>query len=315
MTSPLAFTPALFSPLNLPQEIYDISLVNHPLHYEQFNISSYAYKKVANQTYPISTTLPENFHIVCHIPSDPLENMPTLPFHSPDFILGTRYTQERKEAMKVNEESFLTDEEEKLVHHLIKLQEMAFAWNEDEKGRFLESILIQSPSPPSSTSLGSATTSLYHLATVRKSSTLSSPRSLLEFTSHQICHIGHAGLASSRKMESPFSLSMTSNPSMLSLSRMLVFRPWSNSTQSHLEEEAVMVYLISLLVLINILSLQNPVTLPPSNPQSALFTSHQSQWAIPTRCKYNRPTLLISCNQKSLTSPCPLLMISLSKAL
>jgi hypothetical protein len=40
--------------------------------------------------------------------------------------------------MKVNRGEFLTAEEEKLVHHLIKIQEMAFAWNEDEKGRFSE---------------------------------------------------------------------------------------------------------------------------------------------------------------------------------
>ncbi|KAF7763894.1 hypothetical protein Agabi119p4_8431 [Agaricus bisporus var. burnettii] len=64
--------------------------------------------------------------------------MPALPFHPPDFTPGTRYTEERKDAMNVNKEGFLTDEEEKLVHHLIKLQELAFAWNEDEKGKFSE---------------------------------------------------------------------------------------------------------------------------------------------------------------------------------
>jgi len=38
--------------------------------------------------------------------------------------------------MNVNQEQFLWPEEEKLVHHLIKLQEFAFAWTEDEKGKF-----------------------------------------------------------------------------------------------------------------------------------------------------------------------------------
>jgi hypothetical protein len=72
------------------------------------------------------TTLPEQFCIVRHIPTDPLQNMPVLSLHPPDFTPGMRYTQEQKDTMKVNEEGFLTDEEEKLVHHLIKLQELAF---------------------------------------------------------------------------------------------------------------------------------------------------------------------------------------------
>jgi len=38
--------------------------------------------------------------------------------------------------MNVNQKQFLWPEEEKLVHHLIKLQEFAFAWTEDEKGKF-----------------------------------------------------------------------------------------------------------------------------------------------------------------------------------
>ena len=39
--------------------------------------------------------------------------------------------------MNVNQDHFLWPEEEKLIHHLIKLQEFAFAWTEDEKGKFL----------------------------------------------------------------------------------------------------------------------------------------------------------------------------------
>ncbi|XP_006456400.1 hypothetical protein AGABI2DRAFT_56737, partial [Agaricus bisporus var. bisporus H97] len=69
------------------------------------------YKKVANRTYPAVTTLPEDFRIVRRIPANPLENMPTLPSYPLDFTLGLRYTEERKCAMKVNEEGFLTEEE------------------------------------------------------------------------------------------------------------------------------------------------------------------------------------------------------------
>lgn len=72
------------------------------------------------------------------IPVNPLENMPTLPSYPLDYTPGLRYVEERKCAIKVNEEGFLTEEEEKLTHHL---QEMAFAWNEDEKGNFSEDYL------------------------------------------------------------------------------------------------------------------------------------------------------------------------------
>ena len=97
-----------------------------------------AYKKVANKVRPVATTLPEEFRIVRKIPSDPLAELPKLPTNPPIFTPGQRYTQERKDAMQVNEDGFLWPEEEKLVHFMIKVHEFAFAWCEEEKGRFSE---------------------------------------------------------------------------------------------------------------------------------------------------------------------------------
>jgi Integrase zinc binding domain/RNase H-like domain found in reverse transcriptase len=94
------------------------------------------YKKVANRTYPVKGTLPEEFRIVRRSHPSPLEDMPVLPFHPPEFTPGQIYTQERKDAHMANPGGFLWPEEEKLVHHLIKVQEKAFAWEEGEKGRF-----------------------------------------------------------------------------------------------------------------------------------------------------------------------------------
>ncbi|THU79330.1 hypothetical protein K435DRAFT_590002, partial [Dendrothele bispora CBS 962.96] len=63
--------------------------------------------------------------------------MPELPVHPPGFSPGERYTQERKDLMDENHaEDFLWDEERKLMHTVIKNQEKAFAWNEDEAGTF-----------------------------------------------------------------------------------------------------------------------------------------------------------------------------------
>ncbi|KAJ3564557.1 hypothetical protein NP233_g8218 [Leucocoprinus birnbaumii] len=135
MISPLSFTPTRFEPLVYPKEIYEVSLAAL-LSSEYLSVSSFAYKKVAHRIKPVATTLPEDFRIVRRIPSDPLETLPVLPFHPPAFTPGIRYTLERKSAMNVNKDQFLWPEEEKLVHHLIKLQEMAFAWTEEEKGKF-----------------------------------------------------------------------------------------------------------------------------------------------------------------------------------
>lgn len=96
----------------------------------------FAYKKVANRVKPVATTLPEEFRIKRKIPSDPLENLPKLPTSPPDFVPGKRYTQERMEQMPVNPNNFLWSEEVKLVHHVIKVHEFAFAWTEEEKGSF-----------------------------------------------------------------------------------------------------------------------------------------------------------------------------------
>jgi transposase InsO family protein len=94
------------------------------------------YKKVANRTYPVKGTLPEEFRIVRRKHPNPLDDITPLPTHPPEFQPGEIYTQERKDKHLANHHDFLTPDEERLVHHLIKLQEKAFAWEEVEKGRF-----------------------------------------------------------------------------------------------------------------------------------------------------------------------------------
>ncbi|KAF5355069.1 hypothetical protein D9756_005757 [Leucocoprinus leucothites] len=136
MISPLAYTTTAFAPIHKPQSIYEICLSEINRNESELEISSLAYKKVANRIKPVSTTLPENYRIVRRIPTDPLESMPLLPTHPPKFAPGTRYTLERMQSMNINPDSFLWPEEEKLVHHLIRMQELGFAWSEDEKGKF-----------------------------------------------------------------------------------------------------------------------------------------------------------------------------------
>ena len=111
-----------------------ISTVTFEINYD--SAETLAYKKVTNRIKPMATTLPEKFCIVRHIPSDPLAKLPIMPTCLPDFSPGSRYTEERMKAQGVNPTGFLTDEEEKLIHHLIRVHEDGFAWTEEEKGKF-----------------------------------------------------------------------------------------------------------------------------------------------------------------------------------
>src|SRR5882724_9834769 len=94
------------------------------------------YKKAANHVHPVRTTLPEEYRILHHTPSDPLLSLPPLPRHPPDFVPSEKFTKERMEKMNINPSGFLWLEEHKLVLFLIKEQEAAIAWDPSECGNF-----------------------------------------------------------------------------------------------------------------------------------------------------------------------------------
>ena len=94
------------------------------------------YKRIDKKVRPVPATLPEEYHTICRIPEDPLLSLPLLPTHPPDFSLGECLTQERLDKLNLNTNNFLWPEELKLVQHVLKLNELALAWTEAEKGRF-----------------------------------------------------------------------------------------------------------------------------------------------------------------------------------
>ncbi|KAJ7441710.1 hypothetical protein FB451DRAFT_958204, partial [Mycena latifolia] len=69
------------------------------------------YKPVADRVHSVAATLPEEFRIVRHLPSDPLEGMPVLNPNPAAFVPGERYTAKRSVEMKINEDGFLWPEE------------------------------------------------------------------------------------------------------------------------------------------------------------------------------------------------------------
>jgi hypothetical protein len=97
------------------------------------------YKPVALKVQPIETELPSRFRIICEIKGDPLENIPQLPTHPPDFKPMGRYTAERMEQLDtVHAGNFLLPEERKLAHQFMCLQNEGFAWTDLERGHFCE---------------------------------------------------------------------------------------------------------------------------------------------------------------------------------
>src|SRR5271168_108951 len=101
--------------------------------------SVYKYKPVAVKIKPVIGELPAEFRIKREILGDPLEDMPKLSPNPPDFEPMGRYTLERKEKIDArHKEKFLWDEERKLMHHFMMLQNMGFAWEDRERGTFRE---------------------------------------------------------------------------------------------------------------------------------------------------------------------------------
>ena len=97
--------------------------------------SSFLYKKVANKTRPVATTLPENFRITrCEHP-DPLANLLPLPVKPPDFVPTGRFTRDRRDQMALGKD-LLWPEEVKLAEWIICQHNTAFAWTDDERGSF-----------------------------------------------------------------------------------------------------------------------------------------------------------------------------------
>lgn len=99
------------------------------------NASAFLYKKVANKTRPVATTLPENFRIIRRDHPDPLAGMPPLPVHPPNFVPTGRFTQERRDQMALGKD-LLLPEEIKLAEWIICTHNQAFAWTDSERGSF-----------------------------------------------------------------------------------------------------------------------------------------------------------------------------------
>ena len=96
------------------------------------------HKPVSKKVKPVPGVFPEDARVTHKIPVDPLLSLPVLPDCPPEFTPGVCIGFEELKIFKVNEDNFLWPEEVKLVHHIIKTNELVFAFNESQRGTFSE---------------------------------------------------------------------------------------------------------------------------------------------------------------------------------
>ena len=95
--------------------------------------SVYKCKSVALKTGPVIGELLGKFRIQREIVGDPLAEISELLVTPPGFEPTRRYTLERKEKIDSHHKGdFLWDEERKLMHHFMMLQNEGFAWEDQE---------------------------------------------------------------------------------------------------------------------------------------------------------------------------------------
>ena len=94
------------------------------------------YKRVDQKIRPIPSKIPLSMKTHRQFPEDPLQNLPILPYHPPEFRPTAKITAERMASLEIDQNSELWSEEKKLLRHIIVLNEGSIAFNEQERGTF-----------------------------------------------------------------------------------------------------------------------------------------------------------------------------------
>ena len=96
----------------------------------------FKYKSVDKKVRPVPGITPEYTKVLRQFPSDPLANLPTLPTHPPEFVPTIKFTQERMDNLKIEENNEITPEERKLLKFILRTNERSIAFDENERGTF-----------------------------------------------------------------------------------------------------------------------------------------------------------------------------------
>ncbi|KAI0809289.1 hypothetical protein BC629DRAFT_1282289, partial [Irpex lacteus] len=101
------------------------------------------YKRVDRKVKPVPAVFPEDARVIRKFPEDPSAGAPVLsfiPFYPPEFEPdpGGRLTREHLDEMNINSDGFLWPEEEKLMVHVLKLNQYHFVFEDSQRGSFRE---------------------------------------------------------------------------------------------------------------------------------------------------------------------------------
>jgi deoxyribodipyrimidine photolyase len=102
-----------------PDDLYIFYPVNLISDSEKIYQAFTMYKRVDKKIRPVSTTFSPDYEIKRTIPEDPLNTLPSLPTHPPEFTPSERLNHERLATLDINPDKFLTAEEEKLFTHIM----------------------------------------------------------------------------------------------------------------------------------------------------------------------------------------------------
>ena len=94
------------------------------------------YKKVENRVRPVPAVMPEDVKVKRTFPEDPLASLPVLPTRPPEFRPTDKITQERMDTLSIDANSDLSEEERRLLKHIIVLNGRSIAFEENERGTF-----------------------------------------------------------------------------------------------------------------------------------------------------------------------------------
>ena len=81
------------------------------------------YKMVDKKVRPVAKMIPEHMKVKRTFPVDPLANLPVLPHSAPKFIPTAKVTAEWMEKLEKDMSDGLSDEEMRLLKHVIMLNE------------------------------------------------------------------------------------------------------------------------------------------------------------------------------------------------
>lgn len=103
---------------------------------EELPIKAALKYKVEDKVRPVKRLIPEHQKTQRNFPEEPLNNLPSLPYHPPDFIPSSKITAERMAALGIEDHDELWPEERKLLQHILLINERSIAFDENERGTF-----------------------------------------------------------------------------------------------------------------------------------------------------------------------------------